>query len=313
MDSKPTVRAFAALIGAVVFWSSSPVFIRYLSAAYDPFTQQAFRYACGAVPLVAVSLLVWPREFLRVLVHPGILLVAFFNATMQTAWTTGIYQSDSATLPQLIARITAIFVVIISYFVFREERRVIRHPLFRWGTALSLAGLVAVLTKDPRSLVPQFDRSIALMLLASLLWSAYAVASRHAVKGMHPIPMFAAVALYTALGLGALSAFAGEPRSILEAGPRITTIAFLSGVVPIALAHTTYNTAQKHLGAAFCSSFIIILPLFTYLFAKLALEDEHVTWSQWAGAAVLIAGTYLVTRAERLVRAQSLAVQDEPA
>jgi drug/metabolite transporter (DMT)-like permease len=145
------------------------------------------------------------------------------------------------------------------------------------------------------------DFAAVLVLLAAVLWAAYAVASKHVVLGVHPIPMFTGVAVFTTLFFVPLSLVFGEPETIVTAGTFLTFVAFLSGVVPIALAHSSYNAAQKQLGSAFCSSFIIVLPLFTYLQGKLVLEDERVTAVQWAGAAILLSGTFLVTRAGVLV------------
>jgi drug/metabolite transporter (DMT)-like permease len=119
--------------------------------------------------------------------------------------------------------------------------------------------------------------------------------------------MFTGVAVFTTLFFVPLSLLFGEPAGILNAGAFLTVVAFLSGVVPIALAHSSYNAAQKRLGSAFCSSFIIVLPLFTYLQAKLVLEDERVTAVQWLGAAILLSGTFLVTRASVVVHRRALA------
>jgi cytochrome P450 len=45
-------RAYAALLVSALGWALAPVFIRYLSAHYDPYTQSFVRYVSAAVALV---------------------------------------------------------------------------------------------------------------------------------------------------------------------------------------------------------------------------------------------------------------------
>jgi drug/metabolite transporter (DMT)-like permease len=198
-------------------------------------------------------------------------------------------------MAQLITKLNIVFVIIFSFFLFHEERAVIRSPSYLGGTLLSLVGVAAVLAKDPASLVPIFDRAAALLLGTAVCWGVYMVWSKHLVMGMHPIPMFTVVSIYTTLGLGILSLTLGEPGTLIAAGPRLTAVAFISGLLPIALAHPAFHFAQRTLGSAFSNSCNLLTPLLTYLFGVTVLVNERLTRSQWLGAAMLIAGTALVT------------------
>jgi len=55
MDGTKRITAFLGLMVAVLGWSASPVMIRFLSDAYDPYTQAFVRYFIGSTALVAIS------------------------------------------------------------------------------------------------------------------------------------------------------------------------------------------------------------------------------------------------------------------
>ncbi|MCP4639408.1 MAG: DMT family transporter [bacterium] len=307
MASPPKWAAIASLLTAMVSWALAPVFIRYLSDAYDPYTQAFARYLSATIALLAVCL-VWFRPQLRALFRNSwpLLGVAALNAFQQCLWTAGTYGS-TATMAQLIATSNVVLVIVFSYFLFHEERRVIKSPVYLAGTLLSLAGVAAVLAKEPGSLKPVIDTSAVLLLMTSVCWAVYKVWSKHLVMGMHPLPMFAIISAYTTVFLGVISFVLGDPGSILAAGPRISLVTFVSGLLPIAAAHTAFNHAQKHLGAAFSSSCNLVVPLLTFVFGMLILGNEYLNLQQWIGASALISGVAMVTwahqRYARLARA----------
>lgn len=302
MSESKRLSALFAVAMATLAWSSSPVFIRYLDDAYDAYAQTLIRYVSAAIALILYSAVFYRRELFAVLRRPwAVGAVVIFNVLMQICWVEGIYRSTGATLPQLISRLTAVFVVVISYFLFHEERRVIRNPLFLLGTLISLTGLPLVLTTDPASLLPRIDLSAMLLVLAALFWSVYMIQARHAAKALHAVPLFAVVSVLTAASFAFLTFLIGNPGALVSAGMRNGGIAFLSGIIPIAIAHPTYYYAQKQLGASFCSSFLILLPIPTYLFGIMVLEDEGLRWSQWVGAAILLSGVAIVTRTSQIV------------
>ncbi|MBN2312125.1 MAG: DMT family transporter, partial [Candidatus Hydrogenedentes bacterium] len=149
MDNRSRVTAAGTLIAAVVSWALAPVFIRFLSGAYDPYSQAFVRYVSGAVCLTAVSWIGFRGEFVRLLRHPGMLLgIACLNTFQQCTWTMGTYDA-TATMAQLITKLNVVLVIVLSFFLFREERGIIRNPAYLGGTALSLVGVTAVLAKEP--------------------------------------------------------------------------------------------------------------------------------------------------------------------
>ncbi len=303
MTDSRRIPTGVALAVAAIGWALAPVFIRLLSDAYDPYSQAFVRYASAALALVGVCLVAFRQEFFRLLRNPrGILALAALNVLQQCTWTIGCYGS-TATAAQLITKLNVVFVIIFAFFLFREERAVICNPLYAAGTSLGLVGVAAVLARDPSSLVPVLDRSSVLLLLTAMFWGVYIVWARRLVLRIHPVPMFTVLAILTTFGFGILSLLLGRAHTLVEAGPRTTAIAIVSGLLPIATAHPCFHYAQKHLGSAFCTSIILLNPLLTYLFGTLMLPDESLTSSQWVGAAILLSGTLMVTVAGHRVHA----------
>ena len=289
--------AAAALVAAALGWSLAPVFIRGLSGVYTPCTQNFLRYGGGAAPLVVISLVAY-RDDLRVVLrnYRGMLGIAVLNVVQQLLWTIGC-AGAGATMAQLTSKLSVVFVIVFSFVLFREERPVIRSPLYLIGTLLGLAGVAAVISKDPASLAPVFDFPLIALLIVAVLWGLYTVWGKHLVTHVHPVPMFTVLAVYTTIAFGVLMLVCDGPSVVIAAGPRLAVLAALSGMVPIAMAHTCFHFAQKHLGSALCASILLLNPLVTYAIALAFWSDERLILTQWLGAGVLLLGAFLVTYA----------------
>jgi len=298
MNRGQRVQAMLALAVALVGWGAAPVFIRGLRGAYDPYSQAFIRYFFGTAFLCVLCMVSFRGEFLGLLRRPVPMMgMACISIMHQLTWTLGCYRA-SATLAQLIIQSGVIFVILLSFILFRDERRVIRSPQFLVGTALSFAGMAGLLAGG-RGTVGSVDIVTAALLMGpALFWAVYVVWARHLVMNVHPVPMFAVLSIFITLGTGIISCLLGRPMCILEAGAGITALTFVSGVLPIATAHPAFHFAQKHLGSAFCSSSNLFSPALTYLFAAFFLDDPPLTVAQWAGALVLLGGTVLVMRTD---------------
>lgn len=280
-----------------VGWAMAPIFIRDLSSVYEPHTQNLLRYASATAPLLIISL-IWFRPGLRASLRNwrGMLGIAVLNVTQQYTWAVGC-AGATATTSQLVSKLSIVFVIIFGFILYREERVVIRSAWYLIGTLLSFGGLAALISSDPASLVPVLDWPMAMLLATAVFWGGYTVWTKHLVDDVHPIPMFTVLSVYTTLGCAILSVTIGQPASLMTAGTKATLIAIASGLIPIALAHPTFFYAQKHLGSAFSSSVALLNPLVTYAIALWIWPDEHLVPHQWMGAAALLVGTLMVTRA----------------
>lgn len=299
--------AYTALAAATLGWALSPIFMRYMTGAYDPYTQSFLRYAFATVCLLVFSALFYREGFAAALKRPGATLgLALLNVVMQTAWTVSLYHT-TATAAQLITKIQVLMIIAMSYVLYHEERAVIRSPRYIFGTVLGFLGLGGVLMDNPgASLLPTLDLSVVLLLFVSVCWSVYAVWGKHVVRDLHPVPMFTVVSLYTTIGFAANMLVFGDSGTIMSGGTTMLGIAALSSVLPIAIAHAAYHYAQHKLGSAFCISVQLVTPAITNGLALFFWPDESMNLIQWIGAAVLTVGSLFVIQAQRRASADRL-------
>jgi len=289
-------KAVIALILSITGWSLSPIFIRYLKEAYDPYTQSGVRYIGSILFLLPYSYFIYREELLKAFRKPvPTLLLSFINVIMQSLWTLGIYYS-TASLGQILVKIQIPIVAILSFIVFKEERDIIRSWRFLVGSIFALIGSI-LLVYEPSALsaLPKLYLATICLFLSALLWGVYSVYGKHTVAHtLHPIPMFAVISIYTTVGLLVLGYFIGEPDKLLSASVNTWAIAIFSGILPIAIAHSAFHYSQKYLGSAFTNTMLTLTPLTTHAMALIIWRDEALNFIQWIGTAILLTGCTMV-------------------
>ncbi|HOQ33344.1 MAG TPA: DMT family transporter [Candidatus Hydrogenedens sp.] len=300
-------RAGIALSLAILGWSFSPIFIRYLQDAYDPFIQAGIRYSGAVLFLVPYCLLFYRDAFKKAFLKPiPTFILSITNVVMQSAWTIGIYNS-TASLGQILVKIQIPIVAFFSFLVFAEERSLIKNPRFIIGSILGILGSVLLIYK-PSAIdeFPYLHRAVLALFLSAFLWGIYCVYGKYTVeRELHPIPMFGVISIYTTIGLLLLGYFLGSPEKAIQASVPIHLIALFSGLLPIAVAHSSFHYAQWHLGSAFCNTLLTLNPLITHFFALLLWKNEHLSLIQWVGTAVLLLGCVLVLLTQSNIKTQS--------
>ena len=287
-------------------FSLPPVFVKYLKDTYDPYSQAFLRYGSGAAMLLTVSGLFLRAELRKAFARSmAILPLTAVLLCHQVCWTTACYGAAPA-VAQLTTKLSVVIIVVLSFAFFREERAVIKSPLYLVGTLISVAGVAAVLMPGEHLSLPVLDLYSILLLCVAVVWSVYVVWAKHLVTDLHPVAMFAILASFTTVGLGVLSLLFGHPSGILTASRHDTFIVIVSGLIPIAGAHPSYHYAQKYLGSALCSSVNLLNPIATYLVALLVFPGEGLSRMQWFGGVTVLAGTFLVTWAGRRLDATEI-------
>lgn len=287
----------------VLGWALTPVFVRYMSDAYDPYTQAFIRYASAACVLCIYSAVVYRSELIRAIRHWRVLLpMGMLVTLMQLAWTVAIYHT-TATMAQLVTTLQAPTVILLSFLLFQDERDVIKSPRYLFGTLLCVVGVMGVFMRDDGGSIRLYiDLALVLLIFVSVAWSVYAVWGKHTAKGLHPVAMFTVISVYVTIGFVFTMLLFGNPETLWTAGARINGIAFISGVICIAAAHCAFHYAQVRLGSSFCTSIQLLTPFITHLMALMLWPDERLLWIQWSGGILLIAGSFMVIRAKWTLR-----------
>lgn len=168
------------------------------------------------------------------------------------------------------------------------------------GIALCLSGLLLILIKgEPaRLLAVQFTRGDLWIAASALSWSIYAVLLRRWPSAFDPTERLAA-----ACGAGALILL---PITVIEAtivGPptldwRTIAVWLVLAIVPGVAAYAAFSFTLRELGAGRTAIYMYLGPLYTAALAWLVLAEEP-RWYHVAGAALILPGIFLATRAPR--------------
>ncbi len=223
--------------------------------------------------------------------------IALVMAVQQYTWVEGLVGVPAATA-HLIMKLSVVFIIVLSYVAFHEERGVIKSPRFAAGTAISFAGVPLVLNPGHGHFLPAIDFYTLLVLITAVLWALYSVGGKHLAKGLHPVPMFTVLTIYIVVIFAPLVYVFGEPGLAFRMSPGTAGLIVLISILPLSIGHPLFHVAQKALGSSYCGTFNLFTPAITYAIALFVLPDERLTTMQMLGAGFLLAGTFAVSRVQ---------------
>ena len=299
-------RGLLFLMTTVVMWAIGPLFIKYFTNMYDVWTQNTFRYGAAALMLLAFSALTGDLKY-----RPSrdqwkrLALVAIPNVVMQSVYAASFYFVYPS-LVILVSRTQILFVILISFLIFHDERQVIRSPRFLFGMVLALIGIALVVFGRDLSMLAQLNVSergfwigTGLSVAYAFLGAIYALSIKRAVRDIPPLVCFTHVSWMTTLGL-ALPMLATGGYTALHAQPAWgLALMALSALLAIAIAHTAYYAALRDVTATTGSSMLQLTPVLACIFSAL-LYGDYLSSLQILGAAAVLLGTWFAA----LVQAQ---------
>ena len=317
------------VLAALVGWSSIPLFLKHFSHSIDPWTSNGWRYGFSALfwsPVVVIGLA-------RRSLPAGIWRAAFWpsaiNCGAQVVFCWAHYKIE----PGLLAfglRSNIVFAVIGAALMFASERKVIRSPMFVAGVVLVIVGtLGTILTGKEGMPTGATLTGVLLAVAAGAGFAGYALAVRKCMHGFGAIHSFAAISLYTAIGMvglmvalgerGGLSALdlIGQPIGSAAAGVQsvfpLDQFGFLllSALIGIALGHVAYYYAIAKLGVAVSSGVVQLQPFFVSV-ASLAIFGELLTGWQWVCGTIAVLGAVLILVVQHFVKHDAVDRADEP-
>lgn len=303
-SAQSVARGVAYLLVTSVFWSTTPLLVRFFAGHCDVWSQNAFRYLSGAAFLALwTGLRRTRRTPLTSEQWRALAWVAGANLVMQSFYGATYYHIFPA-VGSLIVRLNIVFVAVLSFALQRDERRVIRSPRFLIGSCLALAGVACVIAgRDPELLeqlevtTGQFWLGVGFALGLALSSSVYALSVKRAVRIIAPAACFDYVCRFTALGLaGAMLAF-GRPASLIASPSWVLGLMALSAVTSIAIAHTCYYAALRHVKAVVATSVMQLNPVLTCVMSA-AVFGDWLAPVQMLGAAGAICGAWLAAMAQ---------------
>ena len=297
-------QSLGLILTVIVLWAIGPLFVKNFTLYYDVWTQNAFRYVCATVALMAFAV-AGPRRptlrFPRRLWGP-LLLVVGANVGMQSLFGM-VYYYLYPSVATLVGQLAVIMVIALSFFLFRDERRVIRSPLFIAGSLLALLGVATVIWRqDPATMRQlrvthsQFMTGIGLVVLWSFFSALYIVTIKRVVREMKPVAAFTNVAWMTTLCLVAMMLSLGRPQDLWRQPVQPLLGLVWTGVLCIAVAHVLYYVVIRRVKVVIVVTLMQLVPVLTCALSA-AWYGDHLSPLQSAGGAVTLIGAWLASMA----------------
>jgi drug/metabolite transporter (DMT)-like permease len=291
------VTASLACVGVLSFWSSGPIFIKYLTWYLDSWTQNLLRYAVACLfwlPFLFFS--IRKRRFDNATWRRAV-VPALANVIMQSLCAAAFYYLGPA-FTVLLANTSIIWVAGFSLIFFAEERALARSKHFWLGLSLSVLGMVGVLCfkKDFAAVVT--ITGVVLALAQAFMWAVYMIAVRIAFRDTDSRSSFSVISIYTLAGLCVFAMLFGRVGDSVKLGIGQWAVVVISGVVSIALAHVLYYAAMKRIGATIPALVVLAQP-FMVLAISRTVFGESLNGFQLFFGLVLLAGSALAIWAQQ--------------
>ncbi|MGO9412667.1 MAG: DMT family transporter [Spirochaetia bacterium] len=160
------------------------------------------------------------------------------------------------------------------------------------GLLLGIAGVVAMssLSNLPHSPTTVF--AIIGCLFAPLCYGLAGVYIKRNASGVKPMAIAGGSQLFGGLALMPFLLVSAPQMAVISPRVALVTVAF--AVLCSAVAYVIYYRLIADIGPTKALTVTFLIPIFAMLWQALILR-ETTTWSMLLGAAVILAGTYLVT------------------
>jgi len=291
LDSPATWTALLILV--TLFWGNSFIAVKVIVQHVSPLELVTVRFVPVALIFAALLLPTRGREVWAMVRADGwrLALLGLTGAVLYNTFLGWGETRVAAGTASLIIALNPTFIYILSILVLGEP--------FLWrrtlGLAVAFAGLFVIVRWGSGRPIALDDAGYALIvMLAPLNWAVYTIAGK-TVIARHPPLLVAGVAMIFA-GLFSLVFVRPPLIAQLPTLPASFWWAALFLAVPCTVfAFVVWFGALERMPAGRAAGFIYLVPMFAVTFSRWLL-DEPITPALLLGAAILIAGVYLVNR-----------------
>jgi drug/metabolite transporter (DMT)-like permease len=292
-----------ALIGAILFWSIGPVFIKLLTSHIDHWTQNLLRYSAACLFWLPILIYAAVKKRIEPDLWRKAIYPAAANIVMQTFWAAAFYYIDPAFM-DLLLKSSFIWIAAFSLFFFADERCLLKSKKFWLGLTMSLVGVLGVMFYKENFTVTKNLTGIIIALSAAFMWAVYTLCVRIIFKNTNSRIAFSIVSIYTVAGLAPLALIFGRLSRCLTMGAAPWSYVLISGVTAIALSHVLYYVSIRRIGATIPALVLLATP-FTILLASHIVLGESLNLLQILFGIVLLTGSALTIRARQNLRQPS--------
>jgi len=285
-------RGVIAILGASLMWAIEAHLLKLADNAGAHYLQTFTFRAIGVAVTALVYVLMTRPANLRI--TPRQFSLIFYIALAGTMFADLLYVYALAEIPVinavLIGHMQPIWVVLMGYFVLREDK-LTRHDYLGIGIMTVAALLVA--TKTPANLRALKLGSLGdlLVLIATVAWATTGIVMRKYLRQLDAgVLAFYRFAIVAAVFLAYVLT---TSRLVLSSIYQI-----LVGIV-VGVGFILYYEGLKRIKAAQVSALELSTPLFAVLLSFL-IPAERIELMQFCGVVMLIAGVHFLSRKEEV-------------
>ncbi|MSR18895.1 MAG: DMT family transporter [Phycisphaerales bacterium] len=295
VGKSPSIKVGVILVLMTLLgWSVVPLFLRHLSHSVDPWTNNGWRYGASALfwlPVVGLSVL---RGSLPAGIWRSAMWPSIANAFGQTCFTAAHGMID----PGLVTfglRTQMVFVAAGAYFMFPQERAIIRNKRYICGFILLAVGLLPVLLLGDSQPGTFPLAGTLLAVAAGLGYGWYALAVRRCMAGYGSVEAFAVICqISAAMLLVGMVVMGREHGTYVPSLPaRELWMLGISAFIGIAIGHVFYYMSIARLGVAVTTGVLQLQP-FIVSAVSYKLFGEVLSGWQWLGGSIAIVGACLM-------------------
>lgn len=274
------------LILLAAIWGSSFIFMRATVEDFGPIVLIAIRVGIAALCLLGFLFAKnhW-QEFLR---HwKTLLFIGLVNSALPFSFLAYASLSLNAGLLSIINAITPIFTALVAHLWLKDKM----NKLQLLGMLIGIVGITFLVWNKV-----SWNAVSWLPIVAGVITTiSYGIAANSTKKYLNDVSPMTATAgslFFATLFMLLLSLFFLPDFSAI---PTLSwTYVIILGVVCTALAYLLFFRLIKNVGPAKATTVTFIIPIFSFAWAYLLL-DEVVTARMWIATAIILLGTGLVT------------------
>ncbi len=278
-----------------LLWAVNYFVARKAPGVIEPYTLAGIRWGLAGLLLSLAARAELRQQWRHIAsVWYQYLALGFCGMVVCGAWVYVGAQTTGAVNISLIYSASPVLIALGSVLWLKERMRGTQAV----GVVLALAGVLHVIVKGEWTALGQVQFVVGdLWIVAAMVaWALYAL-----LQKMWPSPLGSTARLAAICWGAAPVLLAGAAWELAQPEtPPMSALAWTLGVsaalVPGIMAYWIYGWAQKVLGASKVAVTLYLGPLYGALLAWLVL-GERLGWHHLGGAALILPGVYLVSRA----------------
>jgi drug/metabolite transporter (DMT)-like permease len=298
---KVDFSATFACIGALIFWSLGPIFIKYLTGYVDSWTQNLLRYSVACLFWLPFLFLSIKTKRLDNRVWRRALVPAMANILMQSLYAAAFYYIGPAFMV-LQMKTNVVWIAGFSLIFFSEERALVKSKRFWTGLTLSVVGLIGVMYNEVDLAQARTITGIIVAQAAAFMWGVYTVSVRIAFREIDSRSGFSVMSIYTVVGLAVSALLFGKVETAAQMDTWQWACVVISGVTAIALAHTLYYAAMRRIGATIPALVILAQPFIVLAISNVVFAESMNIFQLFFGVMLLIGSALAIWAQQHLKR-----------